>query len=99
MNKQEFCTRVQSICGKEPILSREEYTTIEYVYNYHPSIDAVKGKEQIAYLYTNFGMRVVYDMLPTAKLAEQLENEVNNTRRAYELAKKKYDNLKNCTEE
>lgn len=45
-----------------------EYKEIEYVYNYHPSIE---NKAQIASLYDEFGMRIIRDMRPTA---EKLRN-------------------------
>ena len=44
MTREEFNSRASL-----PV-SAEQYQTIEYVYQYHPVIDAVKGKDQIAQL-------------------------------------------------
>ena len=90
MNKQEFMTRVNKLnpVAKEP--TADEYYNIEYVYTWHPSIDQVNGKDQIAYLYVNLGMRVIYDMIPTAQLAEEAEAEMNKAYAIYLEAKNKY---------
>ena len=45
MTIAEFNSRVSS-----PV-SAEQYRTIEYVYQFHPVIDPVKGKDQIAQLW------------------------------------------------
>ena len=70
MTREEFKVRV-----KTPF-TNDEYEIIETVYSFHPSINEVKGKDQIAELYNNFGMRVILDMLPTAEKAKELENEL-----------------------
>lgn len=54
MTKQEFEIRLED--GKT--VTGEQYKVIEYVYMYHPAIDAVRGKDQIAILYDMFGMTV-----------------------------------------
>lgn len=97
MNKQEFNNRVEMFKGEEPTLTEQQYKTIEYVYTWHPAIDAVKGKDQIAYLYSEFGMRVIYDMLPTAQEAEDAEQELELALQKYEDAKARYDKLKQGT--
>lgn len=54
----------------------DDYRVIEYVYTWHPAIDNVRGKQQIADLYKIGGMGVISDMIRTAKLAERLENKI-----------------------
>lgn len=56
----------------------DEYEEIEYVYAHHPSISdwGHVGHEQIARLYSEFGMRIIRDMYPTAKEAERLRTEL-----------------------
>lgn len=55
-----------------------EYEEIERVYASHPSISESghEGQEQIARLYSEFGMRIIRDMTPTAEKAEQLRTEL-----------------------
>ena len=90
MNKQEFMNRVHKWNPEVKEPTAIEYDSIEYVYTWHPSIDSVKGKDQIAYIYVNFGMRVIYDMMNTAQEAERLENEMHKAFAVYEEARKKY---------
>ena len=52
-----------------------EFEKIQFVYDYHPSINPVNGKDQIAMLYSTFGMRIIMDMLDTAQQAELIESE------------------------
>lgn len=75
----------------------EEYNTINLVYGYHPSISqSGNGKDQIARLYTSFGMRIIMDMKETAKRSEEilsrkaeLEHELRELNEEYkELAMK-----------
>ena len=94
MNKHEFLTKVKCINGKEPNISDNDYKIIEYVYTWHPCIDSVRGKEQIAYLFSEFGFRIIEDMLATANMAESAEKEMLAAREAYEAAVKKYQKLK-----
>lgn len=56
----------------------DEYEEIELVYACHPSISGSghEGQEQIARLYSEFGMRIIRDMIPTAKEAERLRTEL-----------------------
>ena len=82
--KSEFQERIN-----RPITD-SDYEIVEMVYTWHPSIDPHKGKDQIAYLYDNFGMRIIRDMVPTAekskdllKRIEKLNAEVNQLREEY----------------
>ena len=74
MTVQEFQER-----ANRPF-TKEDYEIIEKVYMFHPSVDPVKGKDQIAELFNIFGMRVILDMLPTAKKAEELDDEIRETK-------------------
>ena len=66
MTKQEFEQRINStVC-------ESDYDIIEYVYNFHPSIDEVHGKDDIANIYKIGGMRIIRDMEKTAKIAESI---------------------------
>lgn len=59
-----------------------EYEEIEFVYACHPSISGSghEGQEQIARLYSEFGMRIIRDMYPTAKECERLRTELISAR-------------------
>ena len=76
MTREEFNSRVSS-----PV-SAEQYRSIEYVYTYHPAIDAVKGKDQISQLWEIGGARLMLDMLPTAQQAADLESAIADMRRS-----------------
>lgn len=52
-------------------ITDEDYKAIEFVYMFHPAIDESDGKEQIVDLVGNFGMRIVFDMFPTARKAKK----------------------------
>jgi hypothetical protein len=95
MMKNEFIERVRQINGGiYPEFTNEDWEIIEKVYNYHPSINEVTGKDQIAYLYFHFGMRVIKDMYPTAEEAESLEHKLLSLRNELERYTKEYDKLK-----
>jgi hypothetical protein len=67
MQKAEF----EQLIGNH--LSEDEYSIIEIVYNYHPSISEVHGKKQISDIYSNLGMSVILDMYPRAEKICELE--------------------------
>lgn len=54
-------------------ISEEDYSIVETVYNYHPSINEVNGKKQISDIYLNLGMSVIRDMYPRAEKISELE--------------------------
>ena len=74
MTKQEFENRIGAT------VSESDYRIIETVYTFHPAIDNVMGKDQIATIYKTCGMRVVRDMLPTAERAQEIENKMTELR-------------------
>ena len=69
MMREEF----EKLVGEN--VSNEEYRIIDYVYTWHPSISGTEGKQQMAYLYTNFGMAVINAMVEGADIAEGLEHQ------------------------
>lgn len=65
-------------------VDNEDYLMIERVYVYHPAIDEVLGKIQIANIYAYGGMAAIKGMLPAANKAMQIENrlrEINAEKR------------------
>jgi len=88
MTKQEFEERAGET------VSASQYAIIEEVYTYHPSIKNVEGKDQIATLYKFFGMRLICDMLPTAKEAKRLDCEIRRARGLLKQLESDYDELK-----
>lgn len=56
-----------------PEVSTADWDIINKVYVFHPCISKTQGKAQIAALYSDFGMRIIRDMLPTADKAEELQ--------------------------
>lgn len=93
MTKQEFEQRL----GKQ--VNSVDYSIIEYVYNFHPSIGEIGGKDEISELYQLGGMRLIKDMLPTAQKAEKLEDEIRITRANLNRLTKQYEALKTGAEE
>ena len=72
MTDTEFLNRLPEGARKP---DDNEFEKIQFVYDYHPSINPVNGKDQIAMLYSTFGMRIIMDMLDTAQQAEMIESE------------------------
>lgn len=89
MMKEEFEQRIGQA------VSDSDYKVIEAVYTYHPVIDNVLGKDQIATIYKSGGMRIMRDMLPTAEQAKQLESEIAQLRGTIEEKERIYNALKN----
>ena len=79
---------------KNLTISDSDYEIIETVYAFHPAISDVRGKEQIAWLYTTLGMAVINDMLPRAIKARELENKISQAKAAYNTAMAEYNELK-----
>lgn len=75
--------------------THEEYEAIEKVYTFHPSVRDVGGKEQIARLFDDFGIRVILDMLPTAVRAEEIQAERARGLRLVAEADNEMEMLKN----
>lgn len=90
MMKSEFLERLP----EGLTVTDEQYSEIEYVYTWHPCIDPLKGKDQIAYLYINFGMRIIYDMWDTAAEAESLDHDMQDLLYKQDELKEKMKRLK-----
>lgn len=104
MNVQEFtdkvieyasCNDIESKVAEVKNLTRFEFDLISYVYNFHPNIDPIKGKCQVAMLYCEFGMRIFEDMRLTAKCAKDLEEQLNELNNKLEKSRSQYNKLKN----
>lgn len=95
MMRNEFIERVRKINGGlYPEFTNEDWSTIQMVYTYHPSINEVTGKDQIAYLYFHFGMRIIKDMLTTAVQCKDLEEQIFAKRSELDKLQKELDKLK-----
>lgn len=70
MMKHEF----EDLIGRP--VSDKEYSTIEYVYTWHPAIDEINGKGQISDLYKYYGMTVIEDMVERAGKMEKAEGDL-----------------------
>lgn len=89
MDKEEFLEKA----GCKTI-NDDDYQIIEFVYTWHPSIDAVKGKTQVSILYVNFGMRIFKDMYATAEKAKNLEEQLQALRAQERKLKNEYEELR-----
>lgn len=69
MTKQEF---ENMACAT---VTAEEYKIIEKVYTWHPAIRNTDGKNQIATIFLAGGMAVIQDMVETAEMAMEIDNE------------------------
>lgn len=90
MTDTEFIARLSE--GTK-IPSEKEFETIQFVYNYHPAIHPSAGKSQIAKLYSEFGMRIICDMLETAKRAQEIEDEKRRLRQRIVDLEQEYEDL------
>lgn len=76
MNRAEFECEVRKLSGDNTFsVTDKDFRIITHVYTFHPSISETNGKAQIAYLFCNFGMRIIKDMYPTATKMAELEEE------------------------
>lgn len=91
MTREEFNSLIEPKKTKRP--NDEDWKIIEFVYTFHPSISETCGKAQIADLYKTFGMRIIKDMLQTAKRAKVMEGELSELRAKYDSLKDAYNAL------
>lgn len=83
MTREEFDRELRKASGDAlTTVTSEQYHAIEQVYTFHPAISEIDGKKQIAMLVKTFGMAIIYDMLPRAEKAEQMENELLQMKQA-----------------
>lgn len=74
MQKAEFEERI------EGQVSDEDYKLIEFIYQWHPVIRNVSGKDEVAELYKSFGMALFRDMEPRAKKTKEVEEQMASCR-------------------
>ncbi len=86
MIKEEF----QDMIGQ--IVSDEDYKVIEKVYQFHPAVNEVSGKEEVAELYKSFGLAIFYDLLPRAERNCELKRQLH-------CAQEKVGHIKQAMEE
>lgn len=65
----------------------EEFEKIHFVYCYYPGVET---HADIALIWAIGGIRLIEDMMPTAKRVENAEQEMRKARRMYETAKERY---------
>lgn len=87
MCKEEF----QNLVGME--VSYEDYKIIEKVYNFHPVVNEVSGKKEVAELYKSFGMVVFYDLLPRAEEYCELNERLNQAQAEVNRIKQEMEEL------
>ena len=87
MSKEEF----RDIVGLE--VSEEDYAIIEKVYLFHPAVNEVSGKEEVAELYKSYGMVVFYDMLPRAERNRELERQLRQAQAEADRIKQEMEEL------
>ena len=88
MTKQEF----KDLTKRD--FTDAEYTAIETVYTFHPSISETEGKKQIASLYDTYGIRIIADMLPTATKAKEYEGRIAQKRHELESLQEEFKEFK-----
>ena len=74
MQKQEFEQRINAE------ISAEDYSVVEYVYTWHPSIPDLFGKDRIAEIYKFGGMGLIRSMVESAKIAENYTRNIDQLR-------------------
>ena len=88
MMKQEF----ENLIGTT--VSNEDYSTIEYVYTWYPTISEIEGKDQIAKLYMDFGMPLIEDMVERAGKMENLDKDLRAARNQVTFVRNRIKALK-----
>lgn len=89
MTKHEFEALIQAD------VSDADYDVIEFVYGRHPSISPDNGKREIAHIYKlPGGMRIIHDMVATAKIYEDLIAKLNFHNRRIEEVRSQIEALK-----
>lgn len=87
MTKQEF---ENMACAT---VTAEEYKIIEKVYTWHPAIRNTDGKNQIATIFLAGGMAVIQDMVETAEMAMEIDNERRKLEAKMNALKERTDRL------
>lgn len=79
MLREEFDKIYEDVAGALPVLTNAEYECIEFVYNWHP---CNFSKKAIVSLYHEFGMCIIYDLLPRANMAMEHDQAIERARTA-----------------
>ena len=87
MMKHEFEERV----GGE--ISDQNYEIVETVYTWHPAINEVGGKDQIATLYETGGMPLIKSMLEAANIMMDLDKERRQAMRRMEEIRRRIETV------
>lgn len=87
MTKKEF----ENLVGKK--VDDFEYTLIETVYTWYPTISNTNGKQEIATLYHIGGIRIIKDMYATAMAAQAIQNERSKVNAQLEYISQQYEAL------
>lgn len=91
MTDTEFYSRLPDSARKP---TEQEFDVIQFVYNYHPSFDCGNGKDKIANLYFEYGMRIILDMMGTAERCNEILEEKRKLKRQIEELDEEYAALK-----
>lgn len=99
MTREEFETNLKAIQAQGcmlcmPMPTEKEYKVIEHVYTFHPSISETEGKQQVAYLYENFGMSIFRDMEARADYMRAKEGELQKAIAEVEWIRKQMEEAK-----
>lgn len=79
MMRQEFEGIYVAKTGHPLSIDDKDYECIEFVYNWHP---CNFSKEAIVSLYHEFGMCIIYDLLPRANMAMEHDQAIERARTA-----------------
>lgn len=99
MTREEFETNLKAIQAQGcmlcmPMPTEQEYRLIEHVYTFHPSISETEGKQQVAYLYENFGKSIFRDMEARADFMRVKEGELQKAKAEVERIQKQMKEVK-----
>lgn len=73
----------------------EEFSIIQYVYDYHPAFDGVvEAKRMIAELYATYGMCIIRDMVDTARRVSEIMAERRKLRNQLDALDDEYRAIK-----
>lgn len=88
MQKHEFEERIEST------VSDEDYKLIEFVYQFHPVIRNVSGKDEVAELYKSFGMALLEGFeIDEAAMGELISRATNNNNGCFRLLDRTLNNV------
>ena len=86
--QEEFASRVSKK------VSDDDFKLIDFVYMWHPLISEVEGKDQVAYLFNQFGIGIFREMEPKANEAMRIEVEISKLKKEIEKLTQELADLK-----